>query len=62
VHRDAASLGFRDGDLLHRVLDLDARGVQFLHEVRPVQQLEGGDALALQPAVQQPPDPLTGMA
>ena len=43
------------------MLQLDPRGVQGFHQIGPVQQLEGGDGLAAQPPVQEPPDPLPRM-
>ena len=61
VHRYAPGLGLGNGDLLDGVLDLHAGGVQLLHQVRTVQQLEGGHGLASQPAVQQAVDDIPGM-
>ncbi len=58
---DAAGLGFRHGDLLHRVLQLDARGLQLLDQVGPVQQFERRRPVADQPAFQQPADHFPGM-
>jgi hypothetical protein len=61
MDRDAAVLGLGDGDLLQGVLQVGAGGFQLLHQVGPVQELEGGGAVALQPAFQQPADAVAGV-
>ncbi len=61
VHADAGGLGLGHGDLLHGVLQFDARGFQFLDQVGPVQQLEGRGALAVQPFLKQAADALARM-
>ncbi len=61
VHADAAALRLRHRDFLDGVLQLHARGVELLDEVRTVQQLEGGGAVAGEPGLEQPPDPVARM-
>ncbi len=61
VDADAGGLRLGDGDLLHRVLELDARGLELLDQVGPVQELEGRGPLAVQPVLQQPADAVAGM-
>lgn len=57
----AGVLALGNGDLLDRVLDLDAGRLQQFDQVRPVQQLKGGDAIAHQPILQHPADQVARM-
>ncbi len=61
VHAEAASLGLGHGDLLHRVLQLHARGFEPFDQVRPMQELEGRGGVAAQPAFQEAANAVAGM-
>ena len=61
VHLLARGLAFGDRDLLDGVLKLDPGRLQPFGDIRPMQQFEGGHALAFQPVLQHPADQGAGM-
>jgi hypothetical protein len=61
VHGLAARLGFRNGDLLQRVLQVGARRLELFDQIRPVQQFERGGLVPRQPAFQQAADAIAGV-
>ena len=54
-------LALGNDDLLDRVLQFDAGRLELFDQIRPVQKLEDGDAVAPEPVLQHPSDQLAGM-